>query len=390
MARMPFRSRGPVVPLRGISHFIAGFITLLGVTAAAGDYAELLRRGEAARDAGDFRSAVAIFREAIDREPKNAAAYSEAAETCVEAYVRLKLSCDVRGRSIWLAPRDWSPHAKPPYRFSLTGELDAPTEQAYDDTVPVEIISAHDFATRATELAPSDASGWHWLGRACAVIGENEAALASLERATELDPSDASVWYGYGAVHAIQGDHSSALRRFDVAARLAPSHVIYRSDRGLIRRSSGDRESAADFLAAGFTPESVEIICGADGDRGRAGSGHWYLAYATEMIRLQPDQLHWRHIRSDAAMRAREYQTVLEDADFALSLTPRTARFLDWRWAALYHLGRYEEALETVERGRQIRPYSPDFDLAQALVLGALGRSDEARRARRRGEWLIR
>jgi TolB-like protein/Tfp pilus assembly protein PilF len=134
------------------------------------------------RTAGDFKTAIAYFQQAIDKTPDFALAYAGLAD----AYIWLP----VYGA---IAPRDAFPQAKAAAEKAL--ELDTTLAEAHASLAMVLLASDFDYNRalaefkRAIELNPNYATAHQWLGvQLYSALGQFDESIMEARRALELDP----------------------------------------------------------------------------------------------------------------------------------------------------------------------------------------------------------
>jgi len=157
------------------------------------------------RDVRDFEAAL---REAVERDPANAAAHSELA---AHYFAVGKLDESVR-------------------EFELACKLAPDVLQGHYNLAAT--LSAHDEKDAALNVVEQaernfpDSALVHY-GKACVLqsLGRLDESLASFTIALELDPHHADTWYGVGVLLLRQGDPLRASSYFERALDVAPNHT---------------------------------------------------------------------------------------------------------------------------------------------------------------------
>ena len=133
------------------------------------------------RNTAEFQKAVAFFKQAIEKDPNYALAYSGLADT----YALFPRFGDFR-------PKEYMPQAKQAALKAL--ELDPNLAEAHTSLARVNLYYDYDFAgaeksfKRAIELDPNYATAHQWYGLLLNYIGKNDAAVKESTKAVELDP----------------------------------------------------------------------------------------------------------------------------------------------------------------------------------------------------------
>ncbi len=200
---------------------------------------------------------------------------------------------------------------------------------------------AADFARRATEQAPDDSTGSLLLGDALLELGEYEAAASTYQRAMDILPDS---------------------RSFARAARM--------------RWLFGDAEGAQALMRAAVR------MSGAEAPRPRHGRA---LALETTGATATPPVVWYLVELGSLLLETAEDDKALEAAEAALGYAPDDARARLLRSRALRQLGRYDEAIASLDAWADAHA-----DVASLVELADLltevGRETEARDWLRRAE----
>ena len=222
--------------------------------------------------------AIVYFRQAIDKDPTFAAAYSGLAD-CYSV-----LGYSFAGGL--LKPSEIQPKAVAAARRAV--ELDPSSGEAHSSLAFIKFNYDWDFRgaeaefRRAIELNPGYANGHHWYAHYLIACGRPREAEAESLRALELDPLNpvmvyhlgwhyffvrqydkalaqlqttrdlqpdfgGAYWYS-GWAYEQKGMYSDALREMNKAQELAKSNAIIRGDTGHLYAVSGQTEKAKEII----------------------------------------------------------------------------------------------------------------------------------------------
>ena len=156
--------------------------------------------GWEARQRCDYKEAIRLFSQFLERDPNNVAILSE------------------RG-----------------LLYTRTGELDRAMSDAH----------------RAIQLNPRCPGAYYVRGIVFRHRDELDKAISDLSEAIRLDPEDGDTIAIRGEVYRQQGDQTKAMADFNRAVELDPTHAIVFCERGDLKNGLGDYEGAtADYLKA--------------------------------------------------------------------------------------------------------------------------------------------
>jgi len=192
-----------------------------------------LARSLAAKDQGDFESALRHCAAAVRVEPGDPRCHSEQA-LILWKLGRLDDAMQAADRALAIDPL-FAPALV--NRGNVWLDLGR-REQAEED-----------FA-QAVALEPWRVAGWIHLGVVRYLAGDLDAAHVALARAEQLDPKNANAAYNHGNVLAAQGDVAAAIAAYGRAIASDPGMRDAYFNRGATRLGSGDAAgAAADFRA---------------------------------------------------------------------------------------------------------------------------------------------
>ena len=199
-------------------------------------------------------------------------------------------------------------------------------------------------ARAGTERHPGDARMWQVLGLAHRKLDELAPAVEALTRAAALAPGDALIAHSVARAAMEAGLPAAAL--FERALALAPTDASVLLGRAAALFAEGDVEAA---------------IGGLEGMLGQHPG--WLPGHAT-VARL-------RYAAGDRAGLTASLERALAAAPGEIAL---------WRELAdtLMHAARYDDALDSIARGRAAAGASPVLDALEAVCLAEQGRTDKA------------
>jgi tetratricopeptide (TPR) repeat protein len=178
--------------------------------------------------------------------------------------------------------------------------------------------------TRVAEMNPEYSNAWFNLGEIRSEMGDFKKAAADYSKAIELDPQDAKAWVGRGVARLRLQLASEALQDLERALELAPDEADSLAQRGDAHQCLGNWERAAeDFRRANDLDKQSAAAY-----RGAA----WLMATCPEERFRKPE------LAIQAATRAIE---LAGSSDY---------RLLDTLAAAYANAGKFEEAVQTVEK----------------------------------------
>ncbi|MBX7057226.1 MAG: tetratricopeptide repeat protein [Leptospirales bacterium] len=371
----------------------------------------LMQDGERALSAGDFRSALYSFRQAIERNPASARAQAGAGQAC------LGLGQNERARehlaqAVQLAPGDLNSRIRLAEAHIRLGEL-APAEKQLMEVRkrdPSNIENnyslgllyrargaatlAESFFQRTLRLSPAHAGAMTGLAMVYADRGRLGEAQRLLDRARQINPGLPAIPAAEGRLRLAEaeGSNDGAERRrllqmaheaFQTAARLAPEDPALQRQLADLELQLGDSEQAlqrldnsvgqsADALyaaavvelAAGRATEAVEKLQRALG----RDPGHLLAGFTLEEAALaNPDFFPPQHplrrelarrrvARAERSRALRRLDLVQAHVRRALALDPMDERALREQLEQFRRQGNYERFVQSLERLRRLRP----------------------------------
>jgi tetratricopeptide (TPR) repeat protein len=249
-------------------------------------------------------------------------------------------------------------------------------------TMPVE-PGAPAAATQPAQDQPLDAAGYARRGTASTSRREFASALADLTKAIELDRTQADYFYERGAAYAANDQADKALGDFSQAIRLKPDDVPALMARAELhaRRNDPAETISPDLDAvdrAAPREGDVRVALGNLYQRVRnypaavVQYGDWINSHKRDDIQM-PDA---RNARCRArALAGQELNEALEDCNFAVHASPKTAAYLDSRGLVYLRQGRYDKALADYNAALALAARSPWSLYGRGLARQHLGQA---------------
>jgi tetratricopeptide (TPR) repeat protein len=191
---------------------------------------------------GNYDRAIADCSEAIELDPKLAAAYSE------------------RGKAY--AAKGNTQRAIADYNEAI--KLDPEHAAAYRNRGRVHFAEGdNDRAiadyTEAIKLDPNDAETYFARGMTYGIKGDNDHAIADYSEAIKLDPKDEMAYSQRGMAYAAKGNTHRAIADLSEAIRQNPNYTSALTHRGLLYENIGEFQRArADFAAVLAIPQAED------------------------------------------------------------------------------------------------------------------------------------
>lgn len=272
-----------------------------------------------------MRQAIALFEQALERDPGYAPAYAGIA--------------DCYGLLGWVAfgampPHDAFPKAEAAARRAL--ELDDSLAEAHNTLGWTRLVYGWDRAAaesafrRALELNPQYAMAHSWYGLHLAWTGRSDEAITSAERAMELDPLSLIIHTLAGWVLYFAGCNKDSIGLYSKALELEPNYVRAYLGRGQAYEQEGDVDRAvAEFekgvALSGGSPRYVAAL-------GRA----YALAGERQAAEMQLDRL--RELGEQTFVSAAYLATVLGGLGDVDGMLDELEQALEERSGALVYL----------------------------------------------------
>ncbi|MEP6994396.1 MAG: tetratricopeptide repeat protein [Acidobacteriota bacterium] len=237
--------------------------------------------------------------------------------------------------------------------------------------------------SRARDLGVGDAATLGLLGNALWQAGRIEEARLALETAVRAYPDAPNLHRDLGRLLLSQGEGDAALIPLEAAARLSPRDASASFDLGRAREAVGRLAEAEEAYtkAKSLSPglASPRYALGRLLVRqGRREEGEVELAvYRTLYARAAQLQFETESRRSEILLAESELSQGRAAAALArLESLPEGVDVLTGRARALSRLNRHREAIQTLERARELQP---DELRIQALLAAERARAQEKR-----------
>jgi tetratricopeptide (TPR) repeat protein len=193
------------------------------------------------RKTEEFEKAIVFFKQAIEKDPNFALAYSGLADT----YAVLPGWGNFR-------PKAYLPQAKQAALKAL--ELDPNLAEAHTSLGYVIFIYEYDFAgaersyKRAIELDPNYATARQWYAELLSSSGRHDEAIKEIKKAMELDPFSLiiNVWVVFALERAGRTDET--LLQIKKFSELFPNEEVFHSFKGNAYANHGKYDQAVEDL----------------------------------------------------------------------------------------------------------------------------------------------
>lgn len=255
------------------------------------------------------------------------------------------------------AATDAGPERASSGAVTAAGEEPAPQDAAGYARRGTGLVARHEYAravadlTRATAMAPEDASYQYWLGIALHNNRQPEPALAALDASLKLKPDDPMVLLARVVARNEAGDTAGALDDTAAVSRIVP------------RNSDLRRNVAAAYLTLGLYEQSVDQL-----DTWLATHKHDDAEVSVLNSRCWT-RAAWNHDLAKA----------LADCNEAAKRSPNTARILDSRALVRLRLGDYPGAIADYDAALAINPKLAWSFYGRGIAKQRLGRIDEGK-----------
>jgi tetratricopeptide (TPR) repeat protein len=233
---------------------------------------------------------------------------------------------------------------------------------------------------KAVALDSRYAEGWHNLGTILLDLGRVQEAVAAFDRLLPLQPSPEG-WTNRGLALMGLGRRQEALASFERALRLNPRFAGALNHRGVLLKDAGRFDEALLSLdqAVGVEPDNET----AHYNRGLVLQALERTKEALESYRravaIKPD-FHAAHYNIGVLLcnLLEDLDGALKHLDLVLAREPGNEKAWTGRAVALSAMGRYGEALESVDKALSIDPdHAPGLSLRATLLLES-NRLDES------------
>ncbi len=223
------------------------------------------------RTVADMRASVALFEQAIERDP----GYARAHAGLADAYLQLS-------NYYAMPPREAFPRARQAVERAL--EIDPYLAEAHATQGAVAVnqdwnfIAAEEAFRRALRLGPGYVTAHQWYAELLSFLGRHDEALAEIAKAWELDPFSPLINAAWGQRLSAAGRFREALERFRDTLELEPRFAwIYREMAyAFTELGEHDRAVAARLREMETRGVADDALRRAVEDRGMRGFWSWH------------------------------------------------------------------------------------------------------------------
>jgi tetratricopeptide (TPR) repeat protein len=313
--------KGTVPDLATIARWAAPVVVLAAVLTALG-YATALRNA-------DYRSAVAIWQDVVDKRPRSPAAQNNLG-TALDALGRTNEAIEHYQQALQLYPDFAEAHNNLGLALAIVGKT-------------AEAIEHYQQALR---LKPDFAGAEANLGLALAAVGKTSEASEHYQRASRLKPDDANAQYTLGNGLAGLGRTSEAIEHYHEALRLRPDYPDAHNALGAV------------LAALGRTDEAIE---------------HYQQA-----LQASPGFVEAHNNLANVLTAVGRHSEAIEHCRQALRLKPDFAEAYNNLARVLTGLGRSGEAIECLQQALRLKPEVAIARYNLARLLASVGRTSES------------
>ena len=240
------------------------------------------------RQIPEFEKAIVFFKQAIEKDPNYALAYSGLADT----YAVFPIYGDFR-------PKDNMPQAKAAALKAL--EIDPNLAEAHASLGKVLFDYEYDFAgaersfKRAIELDPNYATAHQWYAELLSVSSRHDEAIREITKAIELDPFSVSINFWAAAIPQRAGRFDQALLQIKKGNELVPDEArFHRLMSGVYADQAKYDQSVEEYLLGAkankdFNPENIAKLKAAYEKDG--WDGYWRMRQEIRIEELNAKQL---------------------------------------------------------------------------------------------------
>ncbi len=233
---------------------------------------------------------------------------------------------------------------------------------------------------QAVRNYPGNWVALHYRGSISEKDGDREAALADFDQSIAINPLSHRVRYSRGTLLLNMQRWHDAIEDFSQSLMLQPRQPNAWTNRGNAYRQLGQNGQAiADYNEALAQNPGMNI---ARNNRGVAylnlGNFDAALADFNQVIADDPAYINAYINRAAVNINqaVRRYAPAVEDYDRVLAMDPGNVQALYFRGVALRHLGRFDEALQSVSQAIMHSPNTGMYYFTRAQIFRSLGRHD--------------
>lgn len=324
--------------------------------------ADRLRQGHALQMQGKLAEAGALYREVLDKEPRNAPALNLMGTLALQSG-QIEPGIDLLRQALAVMP------GFAPAHDNLGKGLE-------------QLGQNEDAATsfgRVIALAPNFSEGYANRARVLEKLGRLDAALKDLDKALSLK-GDPDLALNRGAVLLQLGRHEEALTAFDKSIAMGLTNPIGRFNRGvaLMALNRPEEALAAYDDAIARQPEYADAYCNRGFALEALGRPEDALASHEQALAINPDLQDGYLNRGATLIKLGRVKEAAAAYDAMLSRWPDYAPGYNNRGSAMKTLGALDKALADFRRASSLAPGDANILYNLAWTQQNLGRFDEA------------
>jgi tetratricopeptide (TPR) repeat protein len=326
---------------------------------------ERLRQGHALQQQGKLAEAGAIYREVLDKDPRNAPALHLMGVVVMQSG-QIEPGLELIRQSLAILPGFAPAHDNLGKGLERLGRHE-------------EALTAFG---RVIALAPGHAEGHGSRGRVLERLGRFEEALKDFDKALSLK-GDPDYALNRGAVLLQMGRHEEALTAFDKAIAMGLTHPLGRFNRGVVLMALQRPEDALAAFddAIARQPDYADAYV----NRGLVlevlSRKEDALASFEQAIAINPDMQEAYLNRGALLDQLGRHKEAIAAYDALLARWPGDAIAYNNRGSVQKTLGALEKALADFDRAVTLAPDNANFHDNRGNTLQALGRLDQAQAA---------
>jgi len=301
------------------------------------------------------------------KEAKTEADFTEIIDLCQQAKsseISEKLKQYVNELLSWTFNRRGEIYATQAVSAQQSGQKDRADE--------LDNLALGDFE-QAVAMEPTRWKAIHNRGVSYALLGKYDEATKDFQRVITLKPDHANAWFNLGEIRFEIGKMEQAIRDYGEAIRLDPKDAVGVMRRGLaFSRLERFQEALKDFDRAIEMNENNADAYAHRGDTYQK-LAKWKEA-ADDFLRASDLDKNSAHAYQSAAWlmatcpdeHYREPDLAIQAAEHALAVAEKEEPwYLDTLAAAYASAGRYDEAMETLNKAIETASDGPERDLLQ-------------------------
>ena len=327
-------------------------------------------------DVDGIRPAVALFEQAIDKDPNFALAYTGLADSSLRMYGVSKESIWAQKATLAAQQAERLSNNLPEVHLSL-GSVYSMTGK---NTQAVTELN------RALELAPNSDEAYRNLGDAYKASGQSDEAIAAYQKAVAANSYNWSNHLALGKAYLELGDNAKALPEFQKVTELAPDNPMGYGDIGSVYLREGKWSEAIPHFQKALTiaPDSPTYS--------NLGTAYFWLRRYDESVKMYEkatemtpnneelfgnlgDAYRWSGHSDRAAV---AYDRAISLAFQQLQVNPRSAGTMGD--LALYYAkkGDVANAQQYIQQARAISPDDVYLIYSEVLVKTLAGKTEDA------------